>query len=182
MKGTLSLKAPMTVRAAEEFSRVRLSQSIFMRDFLFSEIAAVERMSNLPDDPNLAIQAGSGLCKNLLEPLQATFGRLAIRSAYRSPEVNDFGCASNEKNHARHTWDRRDKHDRMGALATVVVPSEGPLLSRSLSGSRRGSPDHRRTRGPNRARTVDQENACSDCPTSLAGLFKKGAARLLLRR
>jgi hypothetical protein len=59
---------------------------------LFSEIAAIERMSNLPDDPKLAIQAGRGLCENLLEPLQATFGRLAIRSAYRSPEVNEFGC------------------------------------------------------------------------------------------
>jgi hypothetical protein len=92
MRGTLSLKAPMSVRAAEEFSRVRLSQSFFMRDFLFSEIAAIERMSNLPDDPKLAIQAGRGLCENLLEPLQATFGRLAIRSAYRSPEVNEFGC------------------------------------------------------------------------------------------
>jgi hypothetical protein len=118
----------MSVRAAEEFSRVRLSQSFFMRDFLFSEIAAIERMSNLPDDPKLAIQAGRGLCENLLEPLQATFGRLAIRSAYRSPEVNEFGCrhrlscASNEKNRARHTWDRRSKDGRIGALATVVVP------------------------------------------------------------
>jgi hypothetical protein len=62
-----------------------------MRDFLFSEIAAIERMSNLPDDPKLAIQTGRGLCENLLEPLQATFGRLAIRSAYRSREVNEFG-------------------------------------------------------------------------------------------
>jgi hypothetical protein len=122
------MKAPMSVRAAEDFSRVRLSRSFFMQDFLFSEIATVERMSNLPDDPKLAIQAGRGLCENLLEPLQATFGRLAIRSAYRSPEVNEFGCkhrlscASNEKNRARHTWDRRSKDGRMGALATVVVP------------------------------------------------------------
>jgi hypothetical protein len=136
-KGTLSLKAPVTVRAAEEFSRVRLSQSFFMRDFLFSEIAAIERMPNLPDDPELAIEAGRGLCENLLEPLQATFGRLAIRSAYRSPEVNDFGCkhrlscASNEKNRARHTWDRRDKHGRMGALAMVVVPW---LVDRMVAG------------------------------------------------
>ena len=53
------------------------------RDFLFSEIAAVEGLSNLPDDPELAIAAGRGLCENLLEPLQATFGRIAIRSAYR---------------------------------------------------------------------------------------------------
>jgi hypothetical protein len=127
-KGRLLLNAPKSVRAAEAFSRTRLSQSFFMRDFLFSEIAAIQGMSNLPDDPQLAIEAGRGLCENLLEPLQATFGRLAIRSAYRSPEVNDFGCrhqlscASNEKNRARHTWDRRSKDGRMGALTTVVVP------------------------------------------------------------
>jgi hypothetical protein len=126
--GRSSLKAPKSVRAAEEFSRTRLSQSFFMRDFLFSEIAAVEGLSNLPDDPELAIAAGRGLCENLLEPLQATFGRIAIRSAYRSPEVNDFGCrhrlscASNERNRARHTWDRRSKDGRMGALTTIVVP------------------------------------------------------------
>jgi hypothetical protein len=126
--GRSSLKAPKSVRAAEEFSRTRLSQSFFMRDFLFSEIAAVEGLSNLPDDPELAIAAGRRLCENLLEPLQATFGRIAIRSAYRSPEVNDFGCrhglscASNERNRARHTWDRRSKDGRMGALTTIVVP------------------------------------------------------------
>jgi hypothetical protein len=116
-----------SVRNAEEFSRTRLSHSFFMRDFLFSEIAAIEGMPNLPDDPALAIAAGQGLCQQLLEPLQATFGRLAIRSAYRSPEVNGFGClhrlscASNEKNLARHTWDKRNAHG-MGALTTVVVP------------------------------------------------------------
>src|SRR5262249_17040542 len=105
--GRSSLKAPKSVRAAEKFSRTRLSQSFFMRDFLFSEIAAIEGLSNMPDDPELAIAAGRGLCENLLEPLQATFGRIAIRSAYRSPEVNDFGCrhrlscASNERNRAR---------------------------------------------------------------------------------
>lgn len=121
------MKAPKTVRAAEAFSRARLSHSFFMRDFLYSEIAAIEGMANLPDDPELAIEAGKGLCQNLLEPLQATFGRLAIRSAYRSPEVNAFGCkqrlscASNEKNRARHIWDQRSRGG-MGALTTVVVP------------------------------------------------------------
>ena len=124
----MPLNAPQSVRATEEFSRARLSQSFFMRDFLFSEIAAIKGLPNLPDDPKLAIAAGRGLCEHLLEPLQATFGRLAIRSAYRSPEVNAFGCrhrlscASNEKNRARHIWDRRSKDGRMGALTTVVVP------------------------------------------------------------
>lgn len=122
------MNAPMTVRAAEAFSRVRLSRTFFMRDFLYSEIAAIEGMANLPDDLDLAIAAGRGLCENLLEPLQATFGRLAIRSAYRSPQVNAFGCAhrlscaSNEKNRARHTWDRRSVDGGMGAVTSVVVP------------------------------------------------------------
>jgi hypothetical protein len=131
------VKAIKSVRAAEEFSRIRLSQSFFMRDFLFSEIAAIEGLANLPDDPELAIAAGRGLCLNLLEPLQATFGRLAIRSAYRSPEVNEFGCrhrlscASTEKNRARHTWDRRSADGRIGALTTVVVPW---LVDRMVTG------------------------------------------------
>ena len=122
------MRSPATVRAAEAFSRSRLSHSFFMRDFLYSEIAAIEGFANLPDDPDLAIAAGRGLCQTLLEPLQATFGRLAIRSAYRSPQVNAFGCknrlscASNEKNRARHIWDQRTRDGAMGALTTVVVP------------------------------------------------------------
>jgi hypothetical protein len=117
-----------TVRNAEAFARIRLSETFFMRDFLFSEIATIHGMNNLPEEPDLAIAAGRGLCENLLEPLQKTFGRLAIRSAYRSPKVNAFGnahfqnCASNERNHARHIWDRRSDDGGMGAMATIVVP------------------------------------------------------------
>jgi hypothetical protein len=99
-----------------------------MRDFLLSEIADLHGIPNVPDDPDLAIAAGRRLCEELLEPLQAVFGRLAIRSAYRAPAVNAFGnahglsCASNERNYARHIWDRRDARGCMGALTTVVVP------------------------------------------------------------
>src|SRR5580693_6010092 len=116
-----------SVRTAEEFGRTRLSPSFFMRDFLHSEIAAIEGFQNLPDDPAAAVRAGRELCTQLLEPLQATFGRLAIRSGYRSQQVNEFGCrhrlscASNEKNAARHIWDRRNKNG-IGALTSVVVP------------------------------------------------------------
>ena len=85
-------------------------------------------IANIPDDPDLAIQAGSHLCGTLLDPLQDTFGRLAIRSAYRSPEVNAFGnehalsCASNAASAAGHIWDRRDENGHMGAMACIVVP------------------------------------------------------------
>ena len=85
-------------------------------------------MTNLPDDPDLAIAAGRGLCEQLLEPLQATFGRIAIRSAYRSPQVNAYGCkhyhscGSNERNRARHIWDQRSKDGGMGAMTSIVIP------------------------------------------------------------
>jgi hypothetical protein len=99
-----------------------------MREFLYSEIANTHGLGNVPDDPDLAIAAGRALCAELLEPLQAAFGRLAIRSAYRSPEVNEYGnthysnCASNEADRARHIWDQRSADGGMGAMATIAVP------------------------------------------------------------
>lgn len=99
-----------------------------MRDFLYSEIANIYGLSNIPSDRGLTVTAGKKLCEELLEPLQATFGRLAIRSGYRSPALNAFGnahklnCASNERNRARHIWDERDAEGHMGAMACIVVP------------------------------------------------------------
>lgn len=94
-----------------------------MRDYLYSEIATCYGIPNRPDDPALAIEVGRQLGGTLLEPLQATFGRIAIRSAYRSLAVNQKGnernpnCASNESNFARHIWDRRDAPGHKGATA-----------------------------------------------------------------
>lgn len=122
------MRKPASMKGLEELGRVRLSKNFFLRDFLHSEIAAFYGLRNIPDDPDLAIAAGRRLCEDLLEPLQATFGRLAIRSAYRSPQVNAFGnehglnCASNEANAAGHIWDMRDAEGCMGATACVVVP------------------------------------------------------------
>ena len=73
-----AMRSPSTVRGAEEFGRVRLSRSFFMRDFLYSDIANVCAMRNLPNDPDLAVSAGRALCTHLLEPLQEVFGRIAI--------------------------------------------------------------------------------------------------------
>ena len=122
------MKKPESIKSLEEFGRVRLSPNFFMRDFLYSEIAAFYGIPNIPDDPDLCIEAGTRLCEELLEPLHSTFGRVAIRSAYRSFEVNDYGnknrlnCASNEANYAAHIWDRRDAGGFMGATACVIVP------------------------------------------------------------
>lgn len=122
------MRVPQSVNGLEDLGRVRLSHSFFMRDFLYSEIANFYGQPNIPSDPGLAVAAGKGLCEELLEPLQATFGRIAIRSAYRSESINALGnekghnCGSNESNYAAHIWDRRDAEGRMGAMACVVVP------------------------------------------------------------
>lgn len=106
------MKVLKSVPALDDFGRIRLSKSFFMRDFLYSEIANLFGIPNIPDDPDLAVEVGRRLCADLLEPLQDAFGRIAIRSAYRSPAVNGFGnaqqrdgragysCAVNEANHA----------------------------------------------------------------------------------
>jgi hypothetical protein len=107
---------------------VRLSSSFFVRDFLHSEIADLYGVPNIPDDPELAIAAGRSLCEQLLEPLQATFGRLAIRSGYRAPAVNAFGnahrlsCASNEGTVPATSGIAADARGCMGAVTTVVIP------------------------------------------------------------
>lgn len=122
------MRKPGSMKALEDLGRARLSRNFFLRDFLHSEIADFYRIPNIPEDPDLAIEAGTRLCEALLEPLQATFGRLHIRSGYRSPDVNRFGnrnklnCSTNDRTAADHIWDRRDADGCIGATACVVVP------------------------------------------------------------
>ncbi|HEU0310037.1 MAG TPA: hypothetical protein VFR36_02290, partial [Sphingomicrobium sp.] len=71
----------------------------------------------------------------VLEPLHDRFGRVSIRSAYRSPELNGFcnqryvagdtacWCTDNGSNAAKHIWDRRDEAGHLGATATIVIPA-----------------------------------------------------------
>lgn len=131
------MRQPKSVKALETLGRVRLSESFFMRDFLYSEIAAINGFANIPDDPDLAIAAGKVLCETLLEPLQVRFGRISVRSSYRAPEVNQFGnahdlnCSTNAKNYAGHIWDRRDAAGRMGATACIVVNRFIPYYERT---------------------------------------------------
>ena len=122
------MKKPGSMRGLEALGRVRLSKSFYMWDFLYSEIANLHGIPNIPDDPDLAIAAGRRLCEELLEPLNATFGRIAVRSAFRSCDLNAFGnrnklnCARNQVNYAAHIWDRRDAQGAMGATASIAIP------------------------------------------------------------
>lgn len=122
------MKRLSSLTKLEDLGRIQLSRSFFMRDFLYSEIANWYGVQNFPDFPDVAIQNGKQLCEQLLEPLQNQFGRIAIRSAYRSPKVNQLGnekghnCASNEKNFASHIWDYPNERG-YGATACIVIPS-----------------------------------------------------------
>lgn len=124
-----------SVAALTDLGRVRLSEHFFMREMLHSEVGNYHGVPNIPADPDLAVQVGRQLAARILEPLKAAFGHVTIRSAYRSPVLNDYchqrfvsgdaacWCTSNEANAAQHIWDRRDAAGRIGGTITVVLPA-----------------------------------------------------------
>lgn len=130
----MSRRTPRTPAALTSLGRVRLSRHFFLRNFLYSEIGHVDGVPNLPEDPDLAVAAGTGLATELLDPLVETFGPIEVRSAYRSATLNAYGnarqregrrgyeCASNARNRAHHIWDLRTTDGRMGACASIAVP------------------------------------------------------------
>lgn len=123
-----------SVADLNDLGRVRLSEHFFMREMLYSEVSNFFGVPNVPEDPDLAIEVGTRLCEDVLEPLRAAFGHVSVRSAYRSPTLNKFcndrfvagdkacWCTDNENNAAQHIWDRRDSNGFKGGTATVVLP------------------------------------------------------------
>jgi hypothetical protein len=126
---------PMTYSGLENLGRIPLSRHFHLREFLYSEIAVHYQRRNVPDDVDRAVWAGSMLCQKLLDPLQDQFGRVHVRSGYRSRAVNREGflgkrkCA--EDNDGAHTWDYESKGFGFGAMASISVPN---LSRRVLSG------------------------------------------------
>ncbi|MEL6679828.1 MAG: hypothetical protein AAFQ51_14065 [Pseudomonadota bacterium] len=110
----------------ETLGRVRLSKHFYMRDFLYSEIGNFHRVQNTPDDPDLAIEHGRRLCTQLLDPLEETFGRIAIRSGYRSAELNAYGnahklnCARNDNPIECHIWDWGQGEQAIAGTSLVI--------------------------------------------------------------
>ncbi len=129
------MKEITTLAELTALGRVRLSEHFFMREMLYSEVGNFYGVANYPEDADLAVQVGTKLCQNLLEPLRAALGHVSIRSAYRSPTLNAYchrlheqgvaeaWCVSNEENAAYHIWDRRDQRAHAGATATIVIPA-----------------------------------------------------------
>ncbi len=121
------MRKPASMWSLETLGRVRLSKHFYMRDFLHSEIGSFYGIPNIPENPDLAIENGRKLCEHLLDPLQETFGRVAIRSGYRSPDLNRFGnenklnCARNDANYGQHIWDVIGPTGP-GAGTSLVIP------------------------------------------------------------
>ncbi len=105
------MRRPASMWSLETLGRVRLSKHFYMRDFLYSEIGNFHQIRNIPENPDRAIAHGKMLCTLLLDPLEETFGRIAIRSGYRSPRLNQYGnanklnCARNDNPIECHIWD-----------------------------------------------------------------------------
>ena len=119
------MRVPASMRGLENLGRIRLSKHFYMREFLYSEIANIHQLSNIPENPDRAIAHGRAFCQSLLDPLEDTFGRVAVRSGYRSPSLNAFGnahnlnCARNDNPLECHIWDREG--DPI-AGASIVIP------------------------------------------------------------
>jgi hypothetical protein len=119
------MRRPASIWSLETLGRVPLSRYFYMREFLYSEIANFHGMQNIPDDPDLAIARGAAFCSAILDPLEETFGRVAVRSGYRSSAVNRFGnenklnCARNDYPLECHIWDLPDVEV---AGASIVIP------------------------------------------------------------
>jgi hypothetical protein len=47
------MKRPRSVRSLEDFGRIRVCKSFFMRDFLYSEIATIRGLQNIPENPDI---------------------------------------------------------------------------------------------------------------------------------
>ena len=115
--------------ALEKLGRIRLSDNFYMRQFLYSEIAAAHGLINIPDNIELAVEVSKHLCSEILEPITKEFGSIVIRSGFRSAVVNNYGaknrlkCSHNEDNFAYHIWDHLDQNGFKGACACIVIPS-----------------------------------------------------------
>ncbi|WP_298915138.1 hypothetical protein [uncultured Roseobacter sp.] len=120
------MRSPRSMWSMETLGRVRLSRYFYMRDFLYSEISNMHGVPNVPPNPDLAIENGRKLCVQLLDPLEETFGRLAIRSGYRSPQLNGYGnanklnCAANDNPIECHIWDRGDGEEAIAGTSLAV--------------------------------------------------------------
>ena len=120
------MRSPRSMWSLETLGRVRLSKHFFMRDFLYSEIGNMHAVPNVPPDPDLTIENGRKLCTELLDPLEETFGRLAIRSGYRSPRLNGYGnanklnCAANDNPIECHIWDRGRGEEAIAGTSLIV--------------------------------------------------------------
>lgn len=120
------MRPPRSMWSLETLGRVRLSKYFYMRDFLYSEIGNMHQIKNIPERPDLAIENGRMLCETLLDPLEETFGRLAIRSGYRSPTLNGYGnahklnCARNDNPLECHIWDRAAGEDAIAGTSLAI--------------------------------------------------------------
>lgn len=121
------MRSPRSMWSLETFGRIRLSRHFFMRDFMYSEISGYHGIPNVPENPDLVVENGRAFCTALLDPLEETFGRVAVRSGYRSRALNAYGndnrlnCARNDHPLECHIWDRGAGADAI-AGASIVIP------------------------------------------------------------
>ena len=82
---------------------VRLSKNFILRDLLFSTESAARGLTNYPEDTEQVIKSGKALCKKVLEPVLARWGRFAICFGYQSREAIEWGWSKAKREANSHS-------------------------------------------------------------------------------
>jgi hypothetical protein len=165
---------PKSVAALEDLGRIRLSRSFFMRDFLHSEIANHYGVPNVPGNPVLAVEVGKRLCGELLEPLNATFGRIA--QPIDLPRSTPWAMR-------KATTAPRTTRTMRGTFGIIWIPRAAAAQrpASSCLGSRTATPmaptgDHWRTGFTITFRTADCSSSRSSLHSTSVGINDRHAA------
>ena len=122
------MRKPGSMKGLEELGRVRLSQNFYLRDFLMSEIANFYGIPNIPENPDLAIETGTRLCTELLEPLQNTVRstfhplRIPVATGHRLRQRTRAWCQRGNTTRGITSGTCSIGPATKGAAACIVIP------------------------------------------------------------
>jgi peptidoglycan hydrolase-like protein with peptidoglycan-binding domain len=112
VSGGTGITLAQAEQAVNNRSNLQLSRNFTLNQMIYSQTAARNGMDNWPKDPTLVMRL-SGLCVNMLEPLQTRFGKITVNSGYRNRRVNRaVGSKSDNSNHV------------LGYAADIEIPGQ----------------------------------------------------------
>jgi zinc D-Ala-D-Ala carboxypeptidase len=101
VSGGTGITLAQAQQAVNNRTNLQLSRNFTLNQMIYSTTAVRNGMDNWPKDPALVMRL-SGLCVNMLEPLQARFGKINVNSGYRNKRVNR--AVGSKTDNSNHVW------------------------------------------------------------------------------